>query len=218
MGEIKNVLLTYDDLISKVDIGVLRKIANTKGYKIFDKGNYNLNIWGIRCNTENTKEFNDLLCVFYKENEVNPKMNGHWVYKWFLITTDPSDLNLLKPINSRGCAILKEGQHSGCFRLSKHKGEYPALVQSRPMPIIRDNNKDSNLDFNNKWDYEMAGINIHRASKWKIVRTIGLYSAGCQVFESVRDYEDVFMPLVERCEKLYGNSFTYTLLNIKDFF
>ena len=63
----------------------------------------------------------------------------------------------------------------------------------------------------------MAGINIHRASKWKIVRTIGLYSAGCQVFESVRDYEDKFMPLVNNAKDLYGNSFTYTLTNIKEF-
>ena len=40
---------------------------------------------------------------------------------------------------------------------------------------------------------------------------------GCQVFESVRDFEDKFMPLVNKAKDLYGNSFTYTLTNIKEF-
>lgn len=51
----------------------------------------------------------------------------------------------------------------------------------------------------------------------EIVSTIGLYSAGCQVFESVRDYEDKFIPLVKKAATMYGNSFTYTLVNISDF-
>ena len=153
----------------------------------------------------------------YKANDANPKMNGKWTYDWFSITTDPSDLNLIKPINSKGCAILKEGQFRDAFKVGKHKGDYPALVQVKPLPLYRDNNRDNKLDLSGRISYEMAGINIHRASKWKIIRTIGLYSAGCQVFESVRDYEDKFMPLVNKAKDLYGNSFTYTLTNIKEF-
>ena len=217
MSELTNALITYDDIIAKTNIDVLRKIAKTYGYTIFDKGNYNLNIWGIRCDITDTKHFNDLLLVFYKANEAHPNLNGKWIYDWYSITTDPSDMNLIKPINSKGCAILKEGQFRGAFKVGKHKGDYPALVQVKPLPLYRDNNRDNKLDLSGRISYEMAGINIHRASKWKIVRTIGLYSAGCQVFESVRDYEDKFIPLVKKAAIMYGNLFTYTLVNISDF-
>ena len=124
MSELTNALITYDDVIAKTNIDVLRKIAKVHGFVIFDKGNYNLNIWGIRCNTADTGTFNDLLLVFYKANDADPKINGKWTYDWFSITTDPSDLNLIKPINSKGCAILKEGQFRNAFKIGKHKGDY----------------------------------------------------------------------------------------------
>lgn len=66
MSELTNALITYDDIIAKTNIDVLRKIAKTYSYTIFDKGNYNLNIWGIRCDITDTKHFNDLLLVFIK--------------------------------------------------------------------------------------------------------------------------------------------------------
>lgn len=66
MSELTNALITYNDVIAKTNIDVLRKIAKTYGYIIFDKGNYNLNIWGIRCDITDTKHFNDLLLVFIK--------------------------------------------------------------------------------------------------------------------------------------------------------
>ena len=135
MSELTNALITYDDVIAKTNIDVLRKIAKVHDFAIFDKGNYNLNIWGIRCNTVDTGTFNDLLLVFYKANDANPKMNGKWTYDWFSITTDPSDLNLIKSINSKGCAILKEGQFRGAFKVGKHKGDYPALVQVKPLSL-----------------------------------------------------------------------------------
>ena len=80
MSELTNALITYDDAIAKTNIDVLRKIAKVHDFAIFDKGNYNLNIWGIRCNTVDTGTFNDLLLVFYKANDANPKMNGKWTY------------------------------------------------------------------------------------------------------------------------------------------
>lgn len=217
MSELTNALITYDDIIARTDIDILRKIAKRHGFIIYDRGNYNLNIWGIRCDITDTKHFNDLLLVFYKANEVHLNLNGKWIYDWYSITTDPSDMNLIKPINSKGCAILDEGQFQGAFKLGKHKGDYDALVQAKPLPIFRITRKDGDIEISGEPTFEMCGINIHRASKWKIVRTIGLYSAGCQVFESVRDYEDKFIPLVKKAATMYGNSFTYTLVNISDF-
>lgn len=219
--------MTREDLLSRFktgayDITTLRRVAKNLDYALFDKGNINLNIWGIRCDVDDTDTFNDLLLVFYKRpgEGVNPNLAGKWRYDFYSITTDPSTASLIKPINSRGCAVLVEGQFRSAFKLGKHKGDYDALVQAKPLPLYRIKSFNGNL---NKAitecpiKDEIAGINIHRASKWKISRMIGLYSAGCQVFESVRDYEDKFMPLIKAAAEKYGNMFTYTLVNINDF-
>lgn len=66
MSELTNALITYDDIIARTDIDILRKIAKRHGFIIYDRGNYNLNIWGIRCDITDTKHFNDLLLVFIK--------------------------------------------------------------------------------------------------------------------------------------------------------
>lgn len=216
MADLSDSTYIYSKFIDKVDINVLRKIAAGKHYTIFDKCNDNLNIWGVRCDITDTRRYNDLLLVFYKHNDYDDNLNGSWRYDWFTITTDPSDINLIKPVNAKGCAVLAEGQFKGAFRLGKHKGDYDALVQNLPLPLYRANRKDGTLDLSGLISYEMAGINIHRASKWKVIDAIGLYSAGCQVFKSVRDYEDKFMPLVKSASIKYGSVFTYTLININD--
>ena len=45
MSELTNALITYDDVIAKTNIDVLRKIAKVHDFAIFDKGNYNLMIF-----------------------------------------------------------------------------------------------------------------------------------------------------------------------------
>ncbi|MCI0447290.1 hypothetical protein L0152_29285, partial [bacterium] len=40
------------------------------------------------------------------------------------------------------------------------------------------------------------------------------FSAGCQVFENAEDFAE-FMKLAQRHSKLYGNSFTYTLIDLR---
>lgn len=204
-----------DFIKERITVEDLKTVARKLNYVIFNKGNYNLNIWGVRSNNPDTKHFNDAIIVFYKANDNNPKMNGKWCLDVFSATTDPSDMNLIKPINSKGCAILAEGQYLSSFAVGLHKG-YKALVQYKALPLYRDNNKDVKIDIDDTLIIEKAGINIHRASKWKISNVIGLYSAGCQVFESVRDYEDKFMPLVELAVRDYGKIFSYTLINAND--
>jgi hypothetical protein len=57
----------------------------------------------------------------------------------------------------------------------------------------------------------LFGINIHRASKWGVSKLIDRWSAGCQVIASNEDFDD-FMVIVEKSSKIWGNSFTYTLI------
>ena len=55
------------------------------------------------------------------------------------------------------------------------------------------------------------GINIHRSNPYDKSYLVEKWSAGCQVFQSVKDYDE-FLDICKESAKLYGNSFTYTLL------
>ena len=93
--------------------------------------------------------------------------------------------------------------------------------QYEVMEYVRDNNRNSRLDFSLFEEDKniIEGIfktNIHRASKWKSTYNIGKYSAGCQVIQDPKDFDE-FMNLCEKQIKFgHGNSFTYTLIEEKD--
>ena len=186
----------YDYFINNKDlINHLESIAINKGYSFFkykDNINLNINLWGIRSNDKDTT----------------------WTIHTYKITTDPSNVNLQKPINKNGTAIVKEGQYKGLFKVGLHKG-YEALVQAVPITVIRDNNKDDILDIkNNKEETGMFGINMHRASINGNNNEIGLYSAGCQVHQDYKRFTYEFMPIIKSA--IGKSSITYTLINEDD--
>lgn len=198
-----NKLLRVPDLTKR-----FIKIAKELNYPIFrqnEKYPINLNIWGIRSKDTNTKYYNDVIVFFY-ERDFNI-----WESMIFEATTDPSNLNLEKPINSKGCAVLREGYHEKLWKIGKHKNQYKALVQANPCCVIRDNNKDDKIDFSDNTNCGMFGINLHRASSWQVKDEIGLYSAGCQVIKDVNQWNDIIIPLIT---KAVGNGYqSYVLIN-----
>ena len=177
-----------------------------KGFKIFSRP-FELNITGIRSNSTTPNSFDDSIYVFYKNDE------GNWVYHQFKATTDPGTFWLKNPLNPSGTAILKHGQYTGSHAIGLHRGKYLALVQRRPLTVLRDYDRNATLDFmNGKEDTGMFGINIHRASINGTTKVVDKYSAGCQVFASANDFA-LFMQLCERHKQFYGNQFTYTLID-----
>ena len=186
----------------------IQKAVIDSNYTYFDKGNYNLNIVGVRCNINNkvTNTFDDILTISYKSD-------NEWVYKEYPITTDPGVKSLKQLVNINGCAILVPGQYRGCFMVGLHKG-YTALVQRDNVKVYRDKNKDEYYDLNpNTIDTGLFGINIHKSGKESFI--VDNWSAGCQVFKREKDFKE-FMAIVEKSKQLYGNKFTYTLLNKND--
>ena len=116
-------------------------------------------------------------------------------------------------MNPQGTAILKQGQYIGSHAIGMHRGKYLALVQQKSLTVIRDYDRNAVLDFmNGKEDTGIFGINIHHASQNGTTQTVDKYSAGCQVFANINDF-NLFMQLADRHKSLYGNSFTYTLLD-----
>jgi hypothetical protein len=187
------------------------KVMDQKGYKVYknDSG-FDLNIVGIRTKELKANRFDDFITVFYI-------MHNEWIFNVFKCTTDPGAYWLAKPMNELGTAILKEGQYSKAFRIGRHHGKYTALVQNSPLTVIRDANRDNILDLNSGTEETgMFGINIHRASNFYELINVEKWSAGCQVICDPSQFQ-FFINLCKQGRKIFGNSFTYTLLHERDF-
>jgi hypothetical protein len=122
-----------------------------------------------------------------------------------------------KSFNKDGVAILVPNQYRGSHEIRKHQGKYEALCQKKPVKVYRDNNKDGKYDMLEENIHEgIFGINIHKAgSRVEGSTQIDKWSAGCQVFSKESDFNQL-MELAYKAKNLYGNSFTYTLIESKD--
>ena len=187
-----------------------------KGYKYFTDTNnksYDVNIVGIRNNETQgrvTNAFDDLITISYKNED------GEWQYHEYNCTTDPGTHWVENILNDRGVAILKPGQYRGSHKIRKHQGKYEALCQQKEVKVYRDNNKDGVYDTLEENIHEgIFGINIHKAgSRINGSTQIDKWSAGCQVFSKESDFNQL-MTLAYKAKDLYGNSFTYTLIESK---
>lgn len=168
-------------------------------------GPYNVNIVGCRTKDYRMNKFDDFLFVVFQDHA------GRWIVKQYECTTRPGLLHLRNPINPDGVAILVPGQYLSTYMVALHAGKYPALCQRlKPVMVYRDNNEDAKFDFPAGSIQEgMFGINIHAAGMDS--ENVGHWSAGCQVLKRKRDFND-FMHWINVSRKLYGNSFSYTLL------
>ena len=202
------------EFYKKCENAAFFKILREKGYKVFEKGFYNLNIIGIRSDQKGkvTNLYDDLLVVVYQTP------NGNWNKQIYKITTEPGLYYMTqKLLNPKGTAILVPGQYSGCYMVGKHKGQYDALVQKKAVKVYRDNNRDQEYNLNPKTeDNGIFGINIHRSNEWVESQYVNKYSAGCQVFADPNEFAS-FMRLCKLQNKYFTkNSFTYTLLEESD--
>ena len=184
------------------------------GYKWFEKGDYNLNIVGVRnSDTKNevTNQFDDKITLSYKAN-------GKWQFHSFNCTTDPGTHWVENIMRKEGVAILKPGQYRSSHKIRKHQGRYEALGQQNPVKVYRDNNRDHMYNlYEDSVQEGLFGINIHRATKYagKKSKQVDKWSAGCQVIASNDDWK-LFMKICRKARDTWNNNFTYTLLESKD--
>lgn len=197
-------------LFTKCTTYNFEKLFKAKGYAWFTKGSYNLNIIGVRSNNNKvTDKYDDIIVVDYNTDNCHKRV-------CYTITTEPGKYYMQNLCNPKGAAILVPGQYRGCWQIGLHHGKYKALCQCKAVKVYRDNNKDMIYNMTPKnIDKGIFGINIHRSNKTCICDIIDKYSAGCQVFNDPVEF-NAFMRLCETQRKLYGNTFTYTLINEED--
>lgn len=192
----------------------IEKTMASKDYKYFTGGDYDVNIIGIRNSDTKgrvTNAFDDCVTISYK-------VDNEWNFHCYKATTDPGSHWEKNILNKKGVAILKPDQYRGSHKLRLHAGKYLALGQQKPVKVYRDNNRDGKYDLiEEKVDEGLFGINIHRAtgrSGGKSIR-VDKWSAGCQVIASNDDWHQ-FLDICQTAREIWGNSFTYTLLESKD--
>jgi hypothetical protein len=169
---------------------------------------HELNIIGVRSNSKITNKFDDYIYVCFKN------AMGIWENHRFNATTDPGLHFINKPMNSAGTAILKQGQYKNTYQLGMHRGKYKALVQRRPVTVYRSKNNSRDIDAKKATQTGQFGINIHHAKGDGTTEDVNRWSAGCQVVANINDFKKL-MFFAEQHAKLYGNSFTYTLIDFR---
>lgn len=197
-------------LIEKCLKSNIQKTLKEKGYLYFTKGNYNLNIIGVRSTQGKkvTNKFDDAIIIDYN-------LDGKYYRYVFPITTDPGLYYMKHPINNKGCGILVPNQYKSTYALDLHRGKYLALCQRlKPVEVYRDNNKDDVYDlYPEQIDKGMFGVNIHKSIE--NATSVDKYSAACQVFSRSSDFSK-FIDICKKAKAIWGNSFTYTLIEEKD--
>ena len=123
---------------------------------------------------------------------------------------------------------MVEGQYVDTYKRDSHITQYSnyiaLCVRWKPVKVYRDNNKMEKktgkyiLDMDpNTIDEGYFGTNIHHAKSNGKTDLVGPYSAGCQVFGNVNDFNDFMKNIVDKqIDKIKCNKFTYTLLLEKD--
>lgn len=188
-------------------ISLIRSTLDKKGYKFFEVGVLNLNLIGIRKDKNVSNRFDDTFILAYNGPEP--------IIKYFPCTTDPGRYYMQNGLE-KGTAVLVPGQYRGAYKLGLHQGKYEALVQAKEVQVYRDANKDGKLDYvNPEWGF--FGINIHRSSPTGTSIQVDRWSAGCQVFANISDFNYLIAQVKRSLEtKEYGNTFTYTLIEESD--
>lgn len=161
-----------------------------------------LNITGWRNKLGKVDSFDDFITVAwgYQHN---------WQMKCYKATTVPGRYWLENLLNPKGTAIMAPGQYVDCYSRGLHKGR-SALVQTGPVKVFRDSNRDDRIDCSSKTiEKGLFGLNIHRAGLAS--KLVGKWSAGCQVFANEVEFEQ-FMRL---CYYSTTDKFTYSLVEFQ---
>ena len=94
---------------------VLLDYVDSIGHAVFESGEYNLNIIGIRSKDHKANSFDDRICVVYKDEQ-------GWITRTWECTTEPGKYWLENPSNVKGTAILVPGQYRSVWKIDKHQG------------------------------------------------------------------------------------------------
>jgi len=196
----------------EVNNQILRDAVAKRGWPSPPSGQ--LSVWGVRGAVPYENSPAGVYLLTLKENVVNAwndtlgvMGSSFAIYKG---TVDPGLPYTEDPVNSAGCAHLKDGYYT--YVLGDHKG-HEALVQGGPVDIWRDADEDSTEDASELDESGYFGINIHAGSGDEVDD----WSAGCQVVWSANGWSGPqWTDFLNRVKSSGQPSWTYYLLSAAD--
>jgi hypothetical protein len=206
----------------------IRATMLSKGYSFFEKGDYNLNLIAVRENDVFENTFSDSLYIPHK-------VNGKWLMPRFNFTTLAGTLGFggeKNPLTAaqtgtgvNGVAIVLEGQYPQGLKYISGGLRYPFtefLQQNRFFNYLRDNDKDGLVsrltaikqtgNFFTHW-HAMSPIGVKSI---QVNYTHSAWSQGCMGGDAPTWFGGI-MPIVRSAVKLWGTTFTKTLIHANDF-
>jgi hypothetical protein len=186
-----------------------------KGYPFFQRGDYNLNILGIRA-PHKLDEFNCTLVVTYM-------VDGIWFGHVLRATTYPGSYFLTNPMNPNGVACIREGYYPHVWALGfhQHKAAQPGMRQIGSFTVYYDNDRDNILELDPKSARKAlnSGFNCH-ASQDNPKRNYN-NGAGCIVTAcsyQAPEYQELFGKdgVVAKASAIWGNKHSFALISESD--
>ena len=155
-------------------------------------------------NANKPNEFNDLRVVIQLTAAGVPKITGMWQ-----ATTEPGRYWTLRPMNSKGAARIAFGQWK-CWTVGIHNESHEALVQTAPLMVWRDKNKDFSRA-GDVSDTGLFGINQHWG--YDSPKTdLGHSSAGCLVGRMKTGHRE-FMKLIKSDARYKAGGAAYRFIS-----
>jgi hypothetical protein len=185
----------------------LKRALSKKGYPI-KKGEWELNIIGIRNENAQPNSFDDTICLLFKDHY------GDDTLLTFSCTTDVALFWSAHPTNVEGCIVMKEGHYPNAYKMGVCYG-YKALKQVGEIRYVINNKMDGILDY--EFTKEVIGnfaTPIHYALLSEKKEVAEKWNAGAQVINTG------WLEFLEVCDHSVliteKKTFDYTLLTIKD--
>lgn len=177
------------------------------GHDINWRGDYHLNLFGIRSPTKESNSFDDTLGCAYT-------VDGQWIVHYWPGTCDPGTYYLENPMNVAGTAVLVADQYKDVWKIDMHAGKYEALCQrAGKVRVYRDSNRDDILDHDpGSIATGYFGINLHRSSLSGESTQVNKWSAGCQVHATLKGFKEMMRLAHQQVDKTGIDTFSYTLL------
>lgn len=187
-----------------------KQLASLKEYKFFDTGEYNVNIWIERPDNNITNKFDSTIHLLYRVNGVPLKVS-------FQGNSKPG-INAGKTIS-----MICPGQYLGVYQwISRGKGwdKYPfdgefftlqglIKVWAGQSPVI---NFEHVLEVGAN-----SGTDGHKQSNPKAKGyPVGAWSLACWGAEEP-NWSGILVPIIEEAMKRYGDKFSVTFFETKDF-
>jgi hypothetical protein len=185
----------------------VKELYKAHKYPLFEKGDFNLNLFGIRSPNRVADSFDDTIGCFYKHK-------GEEKVLLIPATIDAGAFYMKNPMNPDGCAFVCEGYYPGLWYWGKYHAKN-ALIQKGIVKYYRDNNRDLIIDLDPKTlrtGGAEIGYFLHpHFQPGNTATRVANSSAMCAVPQSNDDFNKLFYLVQMQVNSGHGNSFSWAV-------